>query len=144
MGELSEGFIRFSAFAGIFVLMALLELAAPKRELSQAKSRRWITNVAIAGIDSLVIRLMSMLAVPLVALAAAIYAESRGWGLLNVISLPLWIEIVAAIIVLDFAIYVQHVASHKIPILWRLHQVCLLYTSPSPRDRQKSRMPSSA
>ena len=24
------------------------------------------------------------------------------------------------------------------------HQVCLLYTSPSPRDRQKSRMPSSA
>ena len=25
-----------------------------------------------------------------------------------------------------------------------LPQVCLLYTSPSPRDRQKSRMPSSA
>ena len=24
------------------------------------------------------------------------------------------------------------------------HQICLLYTSPSPRDRQKSRMPSSA
>ena len=24
------------------------------------------------------------------------------------------------------------------------HQTCLLYTSPSPRDRQKSRMPSSA
>ena len=26
----------------------------------------------------------------------------------------------------------------------RLFPVCLLYTSPSPRDRQKSRMPSSA
>ena len=25
-----------------------------------------------------------------------------------------------------------------------IHQICLLYTSPSPRDRQKSRMPSSA
>ena len=24
------------------------------------------------------------------------------------------------------------------------HYICLLYTSPSPRDRQKSRMPSSA
>ena len=24
------------------------------------------------------------------------------------------------------------------------HKICLLYTSPSPRDRQKSRMPSSA
>ena len=34
-------------------------------------------------------------------------------------------------------------------ILWRgdfhnARQLCLLYTSPSPRDRQKSRMPSSA
>ena len=32
-------------------------------------------------------------------------------------------------------------------ILWNLHEAlytCLLYTSPSPRDRQKSRMPSSA
>ena len=26
----------------------------------------------------------------------------------------------------------------------KLYNVCLLYTSPSPRDRQKSRMPSSA
>ena len=26
----------------------------------------------------------------------------------------------------------------------QLHGTCLLYTSPSPRDRQKSRMPSSA
>ena len=25
-----------------------------------------------------------------------------------------------------------------------IHEACLLYTSPSPRDRQKSRMPSSA
>ena len=29
-------------------------------------------------------------------------------------------------------------------ILRQLHETCLLYTSPSPRDRQKSRMPSSA
>ena len=27
---------------------------------------------------------------------------------------------------------------------WNLAERCLLYTSPSPRDRQKSRMPSSA
>ena len=27
---------------------------------------------------------------------------------------------------------------------WNVHYICLLYTSPSPRDRQKSRMPSSA
>ena len=27
---------------------------------------------------------------------------------------------------------------------WKIVNTCLLYTSPSPRDRQKSRMPSSA
>ena len=27
---------------------------------------------------------------------------------------------------------------------WEIEYGCLLYTSPSPRDRQKSRMPSSA
>ena len=30
------------------------------------------------------------------------------------------------------------------PVIGYLHRGCLLYTSPSPRDRQKSRMPSSA
>ena len=37
---------------------------------------------------------------------------------------------------------VEHVVS--IPQLTKLQLSCLLYTSPSPRDRQKSRMPSSA
>ena len=31
-----------------------------------------------------------------------------------------------------------------IPAEWDCPKCCLLYTSPSPRDRQKSRMPSSA
>ena len=39
--------------------------------------------------------------------------------------------------------------SGKVPLLEKYHEsdrlkICLLYTSPSPRDRQKSRMPSSA
>ena len=120
---MSEGLLRFSAFGGIFVAMALLELVLPKRNLSQSKSRRWFTNIAIGGIDSLVIRLMGMLVVPLVALAAAIYAEARGWGLFNIVDLPHWIEIIAAVVILDFAIYLQHLASHKVPMLWRLHKV---------------------
>jgi len=121
--NMSEGLLRFGAFGGIFIVMALLELLWPKRNLSQSKARRWFTNISIGGLDSLVIRLMGMLAVPLVALAAAIYAEARGWGLFNLIDLPIWIEFVTAVVILDFAIYLQHVASHKIPVLWRLHKV---------------------
>ncbi|MGI9406466.1 MAG: sterol desaturase family protein [Hyphomicrobiaceae bacterium] len=120
---MTEGLIRFSVFAGIFLVMALLELAIPKRRTHEAKSRRWLTNIMIAGIGAAIIRLMALLAVPLAALAAAIYAESRGWGLFNLIALPDWIELIAAVVILDFGIYLQHVASHKIPILWRLHKV---------------------
>ena len=39
----------------------------------------------------------------------------------------------------ELAVFVTNLLSANVP-----HSVCLLYTSPSPRDRQKSRMPSSA
>ena len=38
--------------------------------------------------------------------------------------------------------FVTEIENEKIPK--GLNEDCLLYTSPSPRDRQKSRMPSSA
>ena len=42
----------------------------------------------------------------------------------------------------DFLIEHGHASADQLP--GALFSVCLLYTSPSPRDRQKSRMPSSA
>ena len=42
-----------------------------------------------------------------------------------------------------FSILLTHEGSHR-EAYWVLGFPCLLYTSPSPRDRQKSRMPSSA
>lgn len=123
VGSMSETALRFGVFAAVFVAMALLELLAPKRRLSAAKSQRWMTNLAIVVVDSLIVRLMAMLAVPLAALAAAFWAESQGIGLFNWLDWPLWVEILVAVVVLDFAIWLQHLAAHKIPILWRLHQM---------------------
>lgn len=120
---LSEAALRFAAFASIFVVMALLEVLAPRRDLTAPKGRRWITNLAIVGIDSLIVRLMAQAAVPIAAVAAALYAEAHGIGLFNALALPAWVEIVAAIVVLDFAIWFQHWAAHQVPVLWRLHQM---------------------
>lgn len=122
-GGLSEPVLRLSVFAGVFAIMALLEFIIPRRKLVASKGRRWFTNGVIIGLDSLLVRLMSLFVVPLVAVAAAIYAETQGIGLFNWIGLPVWLEIVAAVIILDFAIWLQHVLSHKIPILWRVHQM---------------------
>lgn len=123
MDDLNEGLLRFGAFAGVFAVMAVLELIRPRRDLNHSKRDRWITNLTIGGIDSVMLRLMALLAVPLAAMAAAVYAETRGWGLFHGTDWPLWLEILLAVVLLDLAIYGQHVASHKIPVLWRLHRV---------------------
>jgi len=123
LNAIGEAPLRLGAFIGIFVAMALLELAIPRRKSGTRKQARWFTNLMIAGIDSLVLRLMAMLAVPIAAVAAAAWAQTRGWGVLNWLDWPDWLEVMIAMIVLDLAIYGQHVASHKIPLLWRLHKV---------------------
>ncbi|NJO84196.1 MAG: hypothetical protein HC828_16355, partial [Blastochloris sp.] len=119
----SEPVLRFGAFAGVFVIMALLELAIPKRDLGAPKARRWATNLSMVGLGIATTRLMGLVAQPLVAVGAAIVAEANGWGLFNVLGLPVWVEIVAAIVILDFAVWLQHYASHVVPVLWRFHRM---------------------
>jgi sterol desaturase/sphingolipid hydroxylase (fatty acid hydroxylase superfamily) len=119
----SDGLIRLAIFASVFVLMALIELGWPKRRLIVSKRKRWLTNIGISATASLLLRLMAMAAVPVAAITAAFYAEAHQIGLLNTVSWPAWIKIVVALLVLDLAIWVQHLASHKVPLFWRLHQV---------------------
>jgi sterol desaturase/sphingolipid hydroxylase (fatty acid hydroxylase superfamily) len=119
----SDGLIRLAVFAGVFLLMALIELLWPKRQLIVSKRTRWLTNIGISVTGTLLLRLMAMLAVPIAAIAAAFYAQAHQIGLLNHVSWPQWLKVVGALLVLDLAIWAQHFASHKIPLFWRLHQV---------------------
>lgn len=119
MDRLDEGTLRLLVFAGVFLLMAAVELFEPRRELTASKGRRWFTNLAILLIDIAVVRLIF----PLAAVGVAIWAGERGLGLFNAIPLPGAVAGLASFLALDLAIYAQHVASHKIPLLWRLHRV---------------------
>lgn len=111
--------IRLSAFALMLAGMTAWEFAAPRRRLSVPLTGRWIANIGLVILGALIIRL----AVPLAAVGVATVAAARGFGLLNVIDLPAWLAFVLAVIVLDLAIWAQHVAMHKVPLLWRLHRV---------------------
>ncbi|UTW44147.1 sterol desaturase family protein [bacterium SCSIO 12696] len=117
--ETNETAIRLSIFAGVFILMAVLEAVFPRKQRTLPRPGRWLTNWLLVIVDSLVLRF----ALPFLAVGMAIVAAQKGWGLLNVISLPWWLELTLAVIVLDLLIYVQHVLSHKVPLLWRLHRV---------------------
>ena len=57
------------------------------------------------------------------AILVAQYSNENQWGLLNLINLPTWLNLLVGITLLDLAIYGQHVMFHKIPIFWKLHRV---------------------
>jgi sterol desaturase/sphingolipid hydroxylase (fatty acid hydroxylase superfamily) len=111
--------IRLIFFFCIFVIVALWEVLAPRRELATSKKLRWISNLGITFMNPLLVRLLF----PVLAVNMALKAQERGWGLLNNFDLPYWLDIVVGIVVLDLVIYLQHVMFHAIPILWRLHMV---------------------
>ena len=114
-----EGAIRLSVFAGVFLVMALLEMAMPRKDRTQPRTTRWFTNFAIVAIDTLAVRLLF----PILAVGVASVATANGWGLFALIDWPYWLEVLLCAVLLDLAIYGQHVASHKVPILWMVHRM---------------------
>lgn len=118
-----ESIIRFASFAGILIAMASLELVLPMRQRQQPRRWRWPTNFVIAGLGVAIVRVIALAAAPLAATGAAVYAEQQNLGALNHFGGPGWLEVLVAVIALDGFIYLQHVASHKVPALWRLHRV---------------------
>lgn len=91
----------------------------PVRRALQSKPQRWFTNIALFVIDTLAVRLV----MPAAMVGAALWAEVRGLGMFNAIEAPRWLAFAATLLVLDLALYVQHRATHEIPLLWRLHRV---------------------
>lgn len=111
--------IRLGFFFGIFLIMALWEMAAPKRSLSLSKTLRWSNNLALLVFNSFLLRLFF----PMAAVGFALQADQIGWGLFNWFETGFWPTVIASIVLLDFAIYWQHRLFHQIPLLWRLHRV---------------------
>jgi sterol desaturase/sphingolipid hydroxylase (fatty acid hydroxylase superfamily) len=119
MFEFNEQVIRVSIFLSVFILFAVLETVFPKKDRTQPRMDRWLSNIGIIIIDSIVVRLIHQVAV----VSAALIAAKNGWGLLNWFTLPLLLEVIVAMVLLDLATYIQHIVTHKIPLLWRMHRV---------------------
>lgn len=114
-----EPVIRLGCFSAVLLVMMLWEWRRPRRALPLPRWRRWPGNLALVALDGLLLRLT----LPLLAVGAALIATERGWGLFNMLDLPDWLTLVLSLLLLDLVIYAQHVAFHKIPLLWRLHRV---------------------
>lgn len=118
----NEALVRLVVFLGLFSLFAALEAWAPRRVRTQPRSTRWVTNWGFTVVNTVALRALAV-GLPFLAVGAAIDAGYQGWGLFNALDWPPAVEIVATVLIMDFAIWAQHLITHKVPILWRIHQV---------------------
>lgn len=111
--------VRLGAFLGIFAAMALWEIAAPRRALHESRQVRWLSNLGITVLNSVLLRILF----PATAVGAAVLVAERGAGLLNLFAVPFPLALILSLLALDLAIYLQHLMFHAVPVLWRLHRV---------------------
>lgn len=115
----NEPAIRLGFFLGMFALIGIWEVLAPRRTLTVSKTLRWASNLGLVVLNTIVLRLIF----PLAGAGMALFCAERGWGLLNHFQVPGIIAIPLAVIAMDFIIWLQHVMVHAVPVLWRLHRV---------------------
>lgn len=113
-----ESWLKLAEALALLLSLSLLQLAAPRRG-DGWNARRWQSNLWLIVVSSLSLRLL----IPISAVAVALWLEANGIGLFNQLNLGAGVELVAAIAILDLAIYWQHRAFHHFPLLWRAHRV---------------------
>jgi sterol desaturase/sphingolipid hydroxylase (fatty acid hydroxylase superfamily) len=102
-----------------FLALTWLERRWPLRREVEPKGRRLSRNLAVATLSAVVVRYAEL---PLVLPLAALVAERR-WGVLGLVGLPVSAEVAVALVLFDYTLYLWHVLTHRVPVLWRLHVV---------------------
>jgi sterol desaturase/sphingolipid hydroxylase (fatty acid hydroxylase superfamily) len=115
----SEGFIRLAVFVGVFIALAAAEMAWPYRQ-EFSRGKRWLSNISLSVLNTLVVRVLSLL-LPVLPVAVAVMVD--GEGVLGALAMPAIVTGVAGFLLLDLAVYMQHVVFHHVPWFWRLHRV---------------------
>lgn len=122
-----EPLLRLGCFAGMLIAMAAAEALWPRRR-DTGRAQRWPRNAALVVVDTLAVRAVAWALPAFLPVAAAVWAaaqgdQGQGWGLLPLLGLDGWAAFWISLLLMDLAIYAQHVAVHHIPVLWRLHRV---------------------
>lgn len=114
-----ETLFRLGAFFGVFVVMAIWEMLAPRRAQAVGRGIRWPSNLGMSVLNSVLVRLVF----PVTAVGWAVLAQQLGWGLFHVLVVPDWLRFLLAFMLLDLVIYLQHRLFHAVPAFWRLHRM---------------------
>lgn len=108
-----------SLIALLIALGACLILEAlGERTPDRQARRRWPANLALLAISVGILGLF-----PFSTLIAASWARGQGFGLLNWLGLHGVAGIVLSYLALSFLDFLYHYASHRVPVLWRIHKI---------------------
>lgn len=105
--------------AGLVVGLWFLERRWPLRVFVKNAWRRLATNTLVGAPAFVIMRLTLIPA----QMAAAYWAAREGFGLLRILPIPDWAAAILGFLALDYLLYIWHVMSHRVPWLWRLHNV---------------------
>ncbi|WP_423927042.1 sterol desaturase family protein [Candidatus Palauibacter sp.] len=100
-------------------ILWLVEGALPMFEGRSARARHGARNLAF-GVGNAAVTALIFAAATLFVTEGA---RARGFGLLHLLELPGWARIAVAVVAFDAWQYLWHRLNHRIPFLWRFHQV---------------------
>jgi sterol desaturase/sphingolipid hydroxylase (fatty acid hydroxylase superfamily) len=110
--------LQFALFFALLAGLAVLERLAPRRVEPMQRKVRWPVNLLLTFLN-----LVTLSVLPVSLIGAALWAESRGWGLLNRVTLPLAALIAINLLVRGFVSFSTHYLMHNVPLFWRIHRV---------------------
>jgi sterol desaturase/sphingolipid hydroxylase (fatty acid hydroxylase superfamily) len=108
-----------AALVGSFAALLWLEQHQPLRRQTCSKRQRDLRNLAMAAVTAATVRVVERPVTD--ALTARV--ERRRNGLVPRLGLPGPVELALTVVLLDYTLYVWHVLTHKLPLLWRFHRV---------------------
>jgi len=106
-------------FIIVFLFCTLIQVLSPHHADIKKDFRNWRVNLGLAGLN---IILLTLLGAALVVSLSA-WLVQNGWGLMQAFVVPLWLQILLSVLLLDFVAYAWHIANHRVPFLWRFHSV---------------------
>lgn len=111
--------IRGGVLLGAAATVLWLERRRQARAYVERPAVHISRNLVFAGIAAATVHVLEA---PVV-MPVARLVEQRRWGLVQAVPAPGWLRGLAAMLLLDYTLYLWHRLAHRAPWLWRFHLV---------------------